>query len=72
MAGLITGYDYSRALKGKKLGEVLYIPACSLRSEGDLLLDSMSLDELSDALHVKIVPLSNDGAQFLRSLLSEN
>lgn len=72
VAGLITGYDYSRALKGKKLGEVLYIPACSLRSEGDLLLDSMSLDELSDALHVKIVPLPNDGAQFLRSLLSEN
>lgn len=72
VAGLITGYDYSRALKGKNLGEVLYIPACSLRSEGDLLLDSMSLDELSDALNVKIVPLPNDGAQFLRSLLSEN
>lgn len=72
VAGLITGYDYTRALKGKNLGEVLYIPACSLRSEGDLLLDSMSLDELSDALNVKIVPLPNDGAQFLRSLLSEN
>lgn len=72
VAGLITGYDYTRVLKGKNLGEVLYIPACSLRSEGDLLLDSMSLDELSDALNVKIVPLPNDGAQFLRSLLSEN
>ncbi len=72
VAGLITGYDYIRVLKDKPLGEALYIPACSLRSQGDLLLDSVSLDELAEALNVKIVPLPNDGAQFVRSLLSDN
>lgn len=72
VAGLITGYDYVRALKGKPLGEVLYIPACSLRAQGDLLLDSMSLEELEEQLGVKIVPLTNDGGQFLRALLNKN
>ncbi len=72
VAGLITGYDYLRSLKGKNLGEVLYIPACSLRAQGDLMLDSMSIDELSEKLGVRVMPLGNDGAQFLRALLGEN
>lgn len=71
VAGLITGYDYLRSLGGKQLGEALYIPACSLRAGEDVFLDSMSLGELEQKLGVKIIPLPNDGAQFVRALLGE-
>jgi len=71
VSGLITGYDYIRTLKGKNLGEALYIPQSSLRSEGDMFLDSMTLGELEAELNVKVIPLSNDGAEFLRAMLEE-
>ena len=69
VAGLITGHDYVRALKGQKLGEALYIPACSLRDGGDVFLDDMTPGELEQKLGVKVIPLSNDGSEFLRSIL---
>ena len=71
VAGLITGYDYLRSLGGKALGDVLYIPACSLRAGEDMFLDSMCLEELEKSLGVRIIPLPNDGSKFVRALLGE-
>ncbi|MBQ9940263.1 MAG: DUF512 domain-containing protein [Clostridia bacterium] len=71
VAGLITGHDYIKTLSGKPLGEVLYIPSCSLRSGEDVFLDDITLGELEQKLNVKIIPLSNDGSEFLRELLKQ-
>jgi len=69
VAGLLTGSDLLRELFGKELGDVLFIPSVMLRHEGDKFLDDVTLDELSQKLKVKIVPLSSDGAEFADSIL---
>jgi NifB/MoaA-like Fe-S oxidoreductase len=69
VAGLLTGEDYLRALKGTPLGDALLISRTSLRAEGDLFLCGASLDALSEALGVPIIPVENDGFAFLAALL---
>ncbi|MDD6479005.1 MAG: DUF512 domain-containing protein [Oscillospiraceae bacterium] len=61
VAGLVTATDIINQLKDKELGEELLIPSVMLRSEGDMFLDSITLEELSSTLNVKITPVDNDG-----------
>ena len=65
VAGLLTGQDLLEQLRGKPLGEALFIPMSSLRYEGDLFLCGMSVSELSEALGVEVEPCANDGDEFL-------
>ena len=71
VTGLLTGRDILTALKDKPLGEVLYLSRTTLRSEGDLFLDGMTPDELSQSLGVKICFVENDGAEFCEMLIGE-
>lgn len=61
VSGLVTATDIYDQLKAEELGEELLIPSCMLRAEGDLFLDSISVDELSEKLNIKITPVPNDG-----------
>ena len=61
VAGLLTGQDLLEQLRGKPLGEALFIPMSSLRYEGDLFLCGMSVSELSEALGGEVEPCANDG-----------
>ena len=70
VAGLLTGIDVYNRLKDEELYEELLIPAVMLRHEGDLFLDNMSIDELSEKLNVKITPVSCDGYEFVDTILS--
>ena len=54
VAGLITGNDLINQLKGKPLAKCLAIPQVMLRSEGDLFLDSISTDDVEEALGVTL------------------
>ncbi len=69
VAGLLTGSDIYNQLKDKPLGERLLIPAVAVRREGNLFLDNISLEELSEKLSVEIVPTENDGAEIVGSIL---
>ena len=69
VAGLLTGSDYFAALSGEDLGERLLIPASSLRYDGELFLDDMSISELSEKLKTTIIPVPNDGGALLDALL---
>lgn len=69
VAGLITGVDLYRQLRGKQLGETLYLTRSMLRSEGDMFLDSMTPEELSGLLGVRIKFIANDGFEFVNVLL---
>ena len=71
VAGLITGTDLINQLRGKDLGDVLYIPSVMLRWENDLFLDDISLEDVENALGVKIVYNDSDGYIFLKSLLTK-
>ncbi|MBQ8345472.1 MAG: DUF512 domain-containing protein [Clostridia bacterium] len=69
VAGLLTGQDLCKQLAGKPLGSALLIPSTALRSEGDLLLDDRSPEEISAELGVPVHPTDSDGAAFLCALL---
>ncbi|MDR2606147.1 MAG: DUF512 domain-containing protein, partial [Oscillospiraceae bacterium] len=68
VAGLLTGRDLIGQLRGKPLGERLFIPSVMLRSGGDLFLDSVSIDEARRELGVPIIPVENDGKIFLEKI----
>jgi len=69
VTGLLTGQDIAGQLKGKPLGETLYLSRTTLRAEGDLFLCGMSPDELSEELGVKVEFIENDGAEFCEKIL---
>ncbi len=68
VAGLVTGSDLLSQLKGKPLGDTLYISENMLRHEGDLFLCGMHIDELSEALETRICPVSSDGYDLFDAL----
>ena len=72
VAGLVTATDIIKNLSGKNLGEELLIPSSMLRSEGDMFLDSITLDELSEKLKVKVTPVSNSGYELIDRILGVN
>lgn len=71
VAGLICGNDFFEGLKNVDLKDELLIPLVSLRHEGDLFLDDMSIDELSEKLKIKITPVANDGYELLSKILDK-
>jgi len=52
-AGLLAGKDIRSALRGCKLGDIVLVPAASLR-EGEGFLDGMTLEELSQHVGVPL------------------
>ena len=69
VSGLLTGSDIYDQLKDKSLFDELILPPNVLRSEGDLFLCGMSIDELSKKLDVNIRLSGNDGSGFVSAML---
>ena len=55
VAGLLTGQDIVHALKEKRIGDLVLIPAATLKDDSDLFLDNMRLEQVEQALGVKVV-----------------
>ena len=68
VAGLLTGGDIINQLKGKDLGEELLIPDVMLRHENDRFLDDVTVEELADALSVKVTVTESDGYSLIEKL----
>ncbi len=71
VSGLVTGRDLIAQLKGQPLGERLLLPSCMFRSEGDLMLDDVSKEDIEQALNVPVRLTANDGYELLEALLHE-
>ncbi len=71
VAGLVTATDIKEQLKDTQLGEELLIPSVMLRDGGDMFLDSITVQELSKALNVKITPVDNDGYLLIDKILGK-
>ena len=69
VSGLLTGKDMSEQLVDKELGDELLIPANTLKADEDVFLDDMTPSELSEKLCVPVKPSSDNGAEFIRTLL---
>ena len=58
-------------LKGKELYDKLIIPDVMLRSEGDLFLDNVSVEDVEDALGVELdVAFSADGYDLIDKIFN--
>ena len=71
VTGLLTGKDIIEQLEGKNLGVELLISSSMLRHEGDMFLDSMTVEEVENALNVKIRVVESDGWALLAALRGE-
>ena len=71
VAGLVTGSDIIKALKGKISTEELFIPDVMLRQDTDLFLDDVTIGDVESALNVKITAVANDGYEFLEKISGE-
>ena len=69
VAGLVTATDIMAQLKDKNLGDELLIPSVMLRNEGDMFLDSITVDELSKSLNIAVTPVDNDGYALVENIL---
>ncbi|MBQ2974470.1 MAG: DUF512 domain-containing protein [Clostridia bacterium] len=65
VSGLLCGADIAAAVDGTDLGEELIIPPNCLRSEGDMFLDDMTVEELSDKLKIRITQNGPGGEDLL-------
>ena len=69
VSGLLTGKDISEQLSGKYLGDLLLFPSNALRSDGDLFLDDMSPEDLSEKLGTPVAPSRDSGEGFICDVL---
>lgn len=69
VAGLLTGKDVSQQLMGMDLGDELLFPAVMLRADGDVFLDDMTPQELSECLGVPARPAKSDGFELAKAFL---
>ena len=71
VSGLVTGKDLTNQLKDKYKIDELLISSSMLRSEGDMFLDSMTVEEAEKILSCRIVPVSADGYELLGKMKGE-
>ncbi len=69
VAGLITATDIYNQLKDKDLGDTLLIPSSMLRAEGDMFLDSITVEELSQKLNSHITITNTNGYSLIDAIL---
>ncbi len=71
VSGLITGQDLINQLKCENLGDELLLPDSMFRSEGDIMLDDTSVEDVERELGVKVRICRNDGYELLNQMLGE-
>ena len=69
VTGLLTGQDIIAQLKGRDLGEILYLPENILRSGERVLLDDITLEDLAGALQVKTDIVKSSGYDFVDAFI---
>lgn len=72
VAGLLTGGDIIKQLKGKNLGERLLLPCVLLKTGEDILLDNVSVQEIESALQIKIGIVKSEGSAFVEEIICQN
>ncbi len=69
VSGLVTGGDILSQLEDENLPERLVLPSVMLRSEQDLFLDNVSIDDVREKLNRTIDISTNDGFDLLDKIL---
>ncbi|MDO4322428.1 MAG: DUF512 domain-containing protein [Lachnospiraceae bacterium] len=65
VAGLLTGADLLEQLKGRALGSELLLPVSMLRSGENVFLDDMTVEQLENALQIRVRIVKSSGCDFV-------
>ena len=65
VSGLLTGKDLVEQLRGKPLGSELLLPINLLRSGENVFLDDMTVEQLENALQIKVRIVKSSGCDFV-------
>ncbi|MBQ9979761.1 MAG: DUF512 domain-containing protein [Oscillospiraceae bacterium] len=68
VAGLVTGGDIIKQLRGKPVGEKILIPLVMLRSGERVFLDNVTVEEIERELGAPVEIIENDGAALKSAL----
>ena len=66
VTGLLTGKDIVEQLKGKELGEKLFLPSNTLKSGENVLLDDYTIKGIENELNIDIEVCNFDGSDFVK------
>lgn len=69
VSGLMTGRDIINQLKGKELGDYLFLPENCLRAETKVLLDNVHIKDIERELNVSIVVARQEGGKMLEQII---
>lgn len=69
VTGLLTGQDIVRQLKDKELGDSLLLSDTMLKADQDILLDDMTVTDISNKLKIPVTIAENNGGEFIRLIL---
>lgn len=70
VSGLVTGGDLIAQLKGRNLGEKLFIPSSMLRFENDVFLDDVSVEDVERELNISLEAVNNNGDELVGAVTS--
>lgn len=71
VSGLVCGCDIIKQLKGRIKSEILLIPHSMLRDDDNIFLDDTTVSEVESELKVRVIPVINDGYEFIEKILDE-
>lgn len=71
VAGLITGGDLIKQLRGKELGKKLMIPGNMLRSGEEVFLDDITVQDVQKVLGVPVKPVNQNGAELVEAIFDK-
>lgn len=71
VSGLVTGTDIIQQLKDKPLAQTVLIPCSMLRAEQDMFLDSVTVEQVENAISRKITVVGNDGYDLVQKMIGE-
>lgn len=71
VSGLVCGGDLTEQLSDKPKADFLTIPSVMLRDGEDIFLDDVTLSDAQERLGMKIIPVNNDGYEFIEAVLEE-
>ena len=70
VAGLITGQDLMKQLKGKELGQRLLLPCNMLRDGEEVFLDDTTLTEVKESLQEEVCVVKSSGRDLIEAILN--
>ncbi len=71
VAGLLTGEDIIRQLKGKDLGQHLLIPSSMMKADEQIFLDNVKVSDLDRTLQVNTHIVKSNGLDLVNFILKE-